>query len=86
MTATAEKIVTAFYGLTFYGHVEASAWLRAHISAAIHAEREACARVAEADTSFDMLQDFGIQSHSAQIRENIAAAIRARGSITKEDT
>jgi len=41
-------------------------------------EREACAKVAENDTSFDMLQDFGMQSHSAQLRANIAAAIRAR--------
>jgi hypothetical protein len=42
-------------------------------------EREACAKVAEDDTSFDMLQDFGMQSHSAQLRTNIADAIRARG-------
>lgn len=45
---------------------------------AIADERAACAKVAEADTSFDMLQDFGMQSHSAQLRTNIADAIRAR--------
>ena len=44
----------------------------------VKAEREACAKVAEADTSFDMLQDFGMQSHSAQLRINIAEAIRNR--------
>lgn len=44
----------------------------------VEAEREACAKVAEADTSFDMLQDFGMQSHSAQLRTNIAFAIRNR--------
>lgn len=49
-------------------------WARA----VMHAEREACAKVAEADTSFDMLQDFGMQSHSAQLRANIAEAIRNR--------
>jgi len=48
------------------------------VRAAIHAEREACAKVAEADTSFDMLQDFGMQSHSAQLRTNIAESIRNR--------
>ena len=42
-------------------------------------ERDACATIAEADTSFDALQDFGMQSHSAQLRTNIADAIRARG-------
>lgn len=52
--------------------------LKRDVDAAVTAEREACAKVAEADTSFDMLQDFGMQSHSAQLRENIAAAIRAR--------
>lgn len=46
---------------------------------AIADERAACAKVAEADTSFDMLQDFGMQSHSVQLRTNIADAIRARG-------
>ena len=44
----------------------------------VTAEREACAKIAENDTSFDMLQDFGMQSHSAQLRTNIAEAIRAR--------
>lgn len=42
-------------------------------------EREACAKVAEDDTSFMMLQDFGMQQTCTQVRTNIAAAIRARG-------
>lgn len=46
---------------------------------AIAAEREACAKIAEADTSFMMLQEFGMQSTVTQVRTNIADAIRARG-------
>ena len=38
---------------------------------AVKAERERCAKAAEDDTSFDM------QSHSAQLRANIAEAIRS---------
>lgn len=41
-------------------------------------EREACAKVAEDDTSFMMLQDFGMQTTCTQVRTNIADAIRAR--------
>lgn len=53
------------------------------LRAAVRAERECCARVALADTSFDMLQDFGMQSHSAQLRQNIADAIRARSNTSR---
>ena len=42
-------------------------------------EREACAKIAEDDTSFMMLQDFGLQSTCTQVRTNIAEAIRSRG-------
>lgn len=75
------------HGTDFDGRLYARAALRelSHIRlrAAIADEREACAKVAEADTSFDMLQDFGMQSHSAQLRINIAEAIRNRASAQK---
>lgn len=41
-------------------------------------EREACAKIAENDDSFMMLQDFGLQSAVTQKGQNIAAAIRSR--------
>lgn len=50
------------------------------------AEREAyerAAKVAEADTSFQMLQDFGLQSACAQTGANIAQSIRALADDTK---
>ena len=47
--------------------------------AALISERNACAKVAEHDTSFMMLQDFGMQQTCTQVRTNIADAIRARG-------
>lgn len=48
------------------------------VAKAIRVEREACAQIAEADTSFMMLQDFGMQSTCTQVRQNIADAIRNR--------
>jgi hypothetical protein len=48
------------------------------ISKAIDDEREACAKIAENDDSFMMLQDFGLQSAVTQKGQNIAAAIRSR--------
>lgn len=45
---------------------------------AVADEREACAKVVEANTDFNMLQDFGMQSACDQLRTNIAAEIRAR--------
>jgi len=50
-----------------------------HMEQHIAIEREACAKVALAENSFMMLQDFGMQSMCTQVRENVAAAIRARG-------
>jgi hypothetical protein len=52
--------------------------LDASIASAVAAEREACALAALAEDSFMMLQDFGMQSVCTRVRENIAAAIRAR--------
>ncbi len=48
------------------------------LAAAVLMEREACAETALAEDSFMMLQDFGMQSMCTQVRENVAAAIRAR--------
>lgn len=45
---------------------------------AVAAEREACAKLVEANTDFNMLQDFGMQSTCDQLRTNIAEEIRAR--------
>lgn len=45
--------------------------------AARNAALEEAAKAAQDDTSFMMLQDFGMQSTCTQVRENIAAAIRA---------
>jgi hypothetical protein len=45
---------------------------------------EMCAKVAEADTSFMMLQDFGLQQTCTQIRENIAYSIRSLKSQTAQ--
>lgn len=42
------------------------------------AELEACAKLVEANTDFNMLQDFGMQSTCDQLRTNIAEEIRAR--------
>ena len=52
--------------------------IEAAIAASVAAEREACARAALDENSFMMLQDFGMQSMCDQVRENVAAVIRAR--------
>lgn len=54
--------------------------ITAAILAAVAEEREVCAQIAETDSSFMMLQDFGLQSVVTQNGDNIALAIRARGS------
>lgn len=48
------------------------------LRAAILKEREACAKVATDDTSFMMLQDFGMQQTCEQVRKNIANEINKR--------
>lgn len=55
-----------------------AAYIQRLINEAVIAEREACAKIAEADTSFMMLQDFGMQQMCTQVRSNIADAIRKR--------
>lgn len=45
---------------------------------------EECAKVAEADDSFMMLQDWGLQNAVTQKGENIAQAIRALKSASQE--
>lgn len=47
-----------------------------YIAETVAAERERCAKIAEQDNSFMMLQDFGLQSAVSQKGINIAAAIR----------
>jgi len=44
-------------------------------------EREACAKLVEANTDFMMLQDFGMQQTCTQLRTNLAAEIRARSAL-----
>ena len=51
------------------------------IRAAVQAEREACAKVAETHVTLAPLKDLPMDSHQAArwLRSSIAAAIRARG-------
>jgi hypothetical protein len=52
------------------------------LSAAEAAEREACAKIAEAGSPSMSMPDFLMLTDPAEIRESIAAAIRARGTET----
>ncbi len=49
---------------------------------AIAAEREACAKIAETGSPSMSIPEFLMLTHPAEIRESIAAAIRARGTET----
>jgi len=68
------------------GHERTPAWSNGIMTAIASAlgevrseERERCAKVAETDDSFMMLQDFGLQSAVTQKGINIAFAIRSGG-------
>ncbi len=82
--AGAASVISTMYALGFDDDTDENAFwekraiLEKYEDAVRAAEREACAKIAEADTSFMMLQDFGMQQTCTQVRTNIADAIRNR--------